>query len=365
MAINRRNWLKQISLGTAGIGLAGLNNFTFAEEAPLVPPSKAIRLVANENPYGPSPMARKAMAEAITSSNRYGSEFTNSLKTEIAQQHQLTADNILMGAGSTQILEIVGLYAAVQKGSSILPQPTFDYFTFCSEKSGLRRIELPANAEKKVDLQQVLSAIQPDTKLIYVCNPNNPTGTLCDADSMIAFIEEATKKSMVLVDEAYIEFTDEPSVCRMVASNKNLVVAKTFSKIYGLAGARIGYALAHPDTIKQLAEFTAWPNGSHSVVATAAAIASLKDKAFVKQVKQSNQQNREYTISAMEKIGIKCIPSHTNFIYFSLANYPKDFFEQLKNNNIIGTRIYEEAGKWSRITVGTKPEMEQFIKAIG
>lgn len=362
MAIHRRSWLKQVSLGVAGLGLSGFSIDYRGTQlpAPVVP----VRLMANENPYGPSPLARKAMADAITQSNYYGTDLTNELKAAIAAHHGLGVENILMGAGSTQILEITGLYAAIQNGSAVLPQPTFDYFTHFSEKCGLKRIALPANAEKTVDLHKVLQAIQPDTRLVYICNPNNPTGTLNDHATMIPFLEEASKKSLVLVDEAYIDFTDQPSVCKMVTRNPNIIVAKTFSKIYGLAGARVGYAIAHSSTIAKLAEFTAWPNGSHSVVSTAAALASLKDKAFVQKVKQLNQQNRDYTLKELRRLGLRCIASHTNFIYFSLESYPKDYFELLKNNHILGSRIYEASGKWSRITIGTRGEMEHYIKAI-
>lgn len=362
MAINRRSWLKQISLGAVGLGLSGFRSDYGMTGLPA--PEALIRLVANENPYGPSPMARKAMADAITQSNRYGADLTNELKAAIAAHHGVGVENILMGAGSTQILEITGLYAAVQNGSAVLPQPTFDYFTHFSAKCGLKRIALPANAEKTVDLQKVLQAIKPDTRLVYICNPNNPTGTLNEHAAMVSFLEDASKKSLVLVDEAYIDFTDQPSVCNMVSRNPNIIVAKTFSKIYGLAGARVGYAIAHPSMIAKLAEFTAWPNGSHSVVSTAAALASLRDTAFVQKVKLLNQQNREYTLKELRRLGLRCISSHTNFIYFSLENYPKHYFELLKNNQIIGSGIYEESGKWSRITIGTKEEMDRYVKAI-
>ena len=178
------------------------------------------------------------------------------------------------------------------------------------------------------------------------------------------FVAEASKKAMVLLDEAYIDFTEEESLCNLVRDNKNLVIAKTFSKIYGLAGARAGYAIAHPETIELFASMQPWPNGSISVVATAAAIASLQDESFVKSVYNRIQHSRNYTIEQLERVGIHCIPSYTNFIYFSLERYVKDFFEQLKKHNILGTGIWEEEGKWSRITVGTQAEMEKFIKAI-
>ena len=210
----------------------------------------------------------------------------------------------------------------------------------------------------------MLKAIKPDTKLIYVCNPNNPTGTICDRNKLIKFITEATKKAVVLVDEAYIDFTDQQSLSSLVIENRNLIVARTFSKIYGLAGARIGYAIANTKTLEQLSELQSWVNGSISVPSTAAALASLKDEKFVSETYSLNQKARQFTTEQLEKLNLVCIPSYSNFIYFSLTNYKKDFFQQLKTNNIIGTKIYEEQGKWTRITVGTMQEMQKFISAI-
>jgi histidinol-phosphate aminotransferase len=199
---------------------------------------------------------------------------------------------------------------------------------------------------------------------VYICNPNNPTGTICDHAALLTFIQEATKNAMVIVDEAYIDFTNQPSVGPLVAGNTQLVVVKTFSKIYGLAGARTGYAMAHVDTIKQLEQLQTWPNGGLSVVSRAAAIASLKDAAFVAQCYAKNEEARQYTAGQLALLGMTCIPSHTNFIYFSLAGYQKDFFGLLKNHQVLGTGIYEEAGRWTRITIGTLQEMQRFTAII-
>lgn len=210
----------------------------------------------------------------------------------------------------------------------------------------------------------MLKAITQDTKMIYICNPNNPTGTICERNKLVSFIKEATKKVIVLVDEAYIDFTNQQSLSNLVIENKNLIIAKTFSKMYGLAGARIGYAVANETTIYEISQLQSWPNGSVSVVSTAGALASLKDDKFKEKVYSLNEKVKKYTIEQLEDLNITCIPSNSNFIYFSLSNYKKDFFEQLEKNNIIGTKIYEENGKWTRITVGTMKEMEMFIKAL-
>ena len=366
MQTNRRYWLKQIGLGIAGIGLANLKSFAsptqdFFKYSPDVIP---IKLSSNENPYGPSPLAKNAMIENINISNRYNWQLTSELISKLAQKNNVTPDNILMGAGSTEILDLVARFAALKKGSFIIADPSYGYWTETAQKLGLEKITVPLRADKRLDLIAMLKAIKSDTKLIYVCNPNNPTGTICDRNELVTFINEASKNAIVLVDEAYIDFTEQRSLSNLVIENKNVIIAKTFSKIYGLAGARIGYAIANTTTIEQLSELQSWANGSISVVSTAAALASLKDEIFVSKTYSLNEKTRKYTIEQLEKLNLICIPSYSNFIYFSLANYRKDFFQQLKDNNILGTKIYEEQGKWTRITVGTMQEMQKFVSSL-
>lgn len=366
MQANRRKWLKQISLGVAGISLSQFRSFA----EPAQPPAAGtiadglIKLNANENPYGPSPMARLAMAQHNNLSNRYGWDINGELIEALAQKNKITADNILLGAGSTELLDLTARFAATKKGSLIIAAPSYGYWTGAAEKNGLQKIEVPLTPDKKIDLPAMLKAIQEDTRLIYICNPNNPTGTVCEQDALLQFINEATKKTLVLVDEAYIDFTSQLSLAGQVTTNKNLVIAKTFSKIYGLAGARTGYAIAHSSTMEQIAALQSWNNGSVSVVSAAAALASLKDEKFIAETFSLNEKARKYTIEQLQQLNITCIPSSANFLYFSLSGYKQDYFKKLEDAQIIGTRFYEENGKWTRITVGTMEEMQQFIRAI-
>lgn len=366
MQTNRRYWLKQIVLGVAGVGVANLKSF--ASPTPdffkFTPDDLPIKLSSNENPYGPSPLARIAMAESINISNRYNWQLTSELIETLAKKNNVAADNILMGAGSTEVLDLVASFSALKKGNLIIADPSYAYWTDTAQKLGLKKIAVPLTADKKLNLDAMLKAISQDTKLIYVCNPNNPTGTICDRSKLLKFINEATKKAIVLVDEAYIDFTDQQSLSALVIENKNLIVAKTFSKIYGLAGARVGYAIGNAATLVQLGELKSWVNGSISVASTAAALASLKDEKFVLENYSLNEKVRKYTVEQLQRLNLNCIPSYSNFVYFSLTNYKKDFFQQLKNKNILGTKIYEEQGKWTRITVGTMQEMQKFISAI-
>lgn len=363
---NRRNWLKQTGLGIVGLGMIPFEGFAISTGEDSIEEKEAgpIRLRSNENPYGPSVSARNAMRDSINASNRYNWELYDELIAKIAQKHTLTDQNILLGAGSSEILNLAALYCSKTTGNLIIAATTFDYWTVTAENAGLKKVTIPLTADKKHDLPAMLKAIDADTRLIYICNPNNPTGTICASEALLDFIKEATKTTKVLVDEAYLDFTDQPSLAPLVTGNKNLIIAKTFSKIYGLAGARIGYALAHPETIREMCQLQFSTNGSVSITSASGALAALKDTKFVAETILLNAEARKYTIEQLEHLKIRCIASHTNFVYFSLDNYNKDFFEQLKKNNILGTKIYEEKGKWSRITIGTMNEMKQFIKAL-
>jgi histidinol-phosphate aminotransferase len=361
MNTNRRFWLKQASLAIAGLSVAGKG---FTLDKPYSPPGGKIILSSNENPYGPSPMARKAMMEAVTSSNRYPWETTNKLMDKIAAKYGLVNENVLMGAGSSEILGLVTQYAGLQKGNIVTANPTFQIWIRAAEKLGLEIIRVPLTADKKHDLPEMMNKINAQTKMVYVCNPNNPTATISDAAALKSFIEEVTKHTLVLLDEAYIEYSDEPTLAYMVASNKNLIIAKTFSKIYGMAGARIGYALAHKETIEKIGELQPWANAGASAVSLAGAMASLDDTAFLKETKKLNAAAKEFTKTELEKLHIKVLPSYSNFMYFSLKDYSKDYLKLLEAANIAGGGIREDEGKWGRITIGTMDEMKQYIKAL-
>lgn len=364
---NRRNWLKQIGLGAVGVGFYPFEAFANrpAEDYILSSLEKSpILLRSNENPYGPSPLARIAMTKSVNSSNRYGWNLYPELITAIAKKNNVADNNILLGAGSTEILDLVLQYTALKKGNFIMAANTYDYWTDPYEKLGLKKISVPLTKDKKIDLTAMLAAIDSDTKMIYICNPNNPTGTICDREKLVSFITEATQKALVFVDEAYIDFTKEQSLSNLVNENKNLIITKTFSKMYGLAGARIGYAIAASSTIDELSSLKSSPSLSLSVVSTVAAIASLGDEKFIQEVSAANEAVKKYTIEQLTQLHLTPIPSYSNFIYFSLDNYKKDYFKQLELHNILGTKIYEENGKWTRITIGTMKEMQQFIEAI-
>jgi histidinol-phosphate aminotransferase len=359
--LDRRIWIKQTALAIGGLSIAPQ---LVARDYHFRRPDTLIRLHANENPYGPSPLARKAMADAIASSNNYPWEVTTSLREKIGATYGLTRDNVMMGAGSSEILGVVAQFAALKEGNAVTADPTFGIWFTLAERSGLQLIKVPLTSDKKHDLQRMKEKITDKTRLVYICNPNNPTGTVLPPNELKAVISDITKQTLVLLDEAYTEYSDEPSLAVMVKDNPNLVIAKTFSKIYGLAGARIGYALAHGDTIRQLNELQPWANAGASAVSLAAALASMDDKDFLRMSKTKNNEVKQKTVAVFKELGIPVIPSHTNFLYYSLKDQRGDLLAALPKNNIRGGRITEENGKWSRISIGTMDDMMKYIQVV-
>jgi histidinol-phosphate aminotransferase len=323
-----------------------------------------IKLSANENPHGPSPMARKAMAEAVSSSNRYPWEVTGIFREKIAALTGHTKEHITVGAGSSELLGLVSAWAALQKGNAVAPDPTFRLWMPAARRIGLDIKLVPLATGKKMDLQRLKDAMNADTKMVYICNPNNPTGTVIPANELEGFIKDIAPGTIILLDEAYTEFSSEPSMAKWVNDFPNLIIAKTFSKIYGMAGARVGYALAHPQTIGKLNEIQPWANAGVSAVSLAGAMASLDDHDFVRYCKQENEKARTIFYKALEKASMPYIPSQTSFVYFDSSAYGKDVPKLLEENQIIGARTFEQGSKWLRLSIGTVDEMQKVADAL-
>ena len=366
MNINRRDWLKTAFLGSAALTLSPLE--FLANETPnfneLKNSNETIRLCFNENPFGTSPKALEAMQKSLSLSSRYDFKLADVLCEKIAGNNNVKKENILVSAGSSFLLELITKYVSLDKGHIIIPDPSFTIFAPIAEFLGMSKSVIPLNDKKKIDLVKMKSSIQKDTKLIYICNPNNPTGDLLSRAEIENFIKSIPDNIIVLVDEAYIEFTTQKSLSDLVDVYKNLIVTRTFSKLYGFAGARLGYAIGHPKMIENLKKLQSWSGAEISVVTMAGAIAALDDQVFITKVLDNNQKVKDFTISEFNIRGIKTIPSSANFVYFSLENYKSDYFKKLKEAKILGGKTYEEKGKWTRISLGTIEEMRKYFDVI-
>ena len=328
------------------------------------PNNGIIKLSSNENPHGPAESAKKAMIDAVIISNRYQFDINTELREAIGKLTGHTKENVLLGAGSSELLGVVTSWTAYKKGNIVASEPTFKVWLPAARKLGLPTKLVPLTSSKHNDLNALGNAMDADTKMLYLCNPNNPTGTVSPKSDLEAFVKTVTSKTILLMDEAYTDYYDSPSMSHLVSSNPNLIIAKTFSKTYGMAGARVGYVLAHPDTIKELSAFMAWANAGPSAVSMRGALGVINDKAFVEYVKAENIKAKAILYKGFNDLGIKYIESFTSFVYFDTKTYPKSIPDVLKANNIIGARSFEDNSTWLRLSIGTVQEMTKVVEAL-
>ncbi|MBV9986467.1 MAG: histidinol-phosphate aminotransferase family protein [Chitinophagaceae bacterium] len=366
MSINRRDWLRQSSLAalTLGFSLPSMGNEegitrNFGMDSGL------INLGSNENPYGMSPKARAALIDMLSEHNRYqfNVKAFDDYPSKIGAYYGVGGNNIIITAGSGDALAQLARH--YNKGSLVTATPTFATLPNTAKRLGTKVIEIPLTAEKTHDLPAMLRAIDSNTQTVYICNPANPSSTILSPAALKDFCMEASKKATVIIDEAYIDFLNPPdnvSMIGLAANNRNIIVVRTFSKIHGMAGMRIGFLVTHPDTMNAL-DRTYFGNTQMSVsnLTLAAALASLKDEEHRQMCKDKNAAARSYTIGALQNLGYKPINSYTNFVFFPLGNYAGNFSDDmLKKKVLIRSNTYPD-GKWGRVSVGTMEEMKQFI----
>jgi len=367
--MQRRQLLRQTALAVSAFSLSReLFALTPAErrwvEGKGMPSADLIKLSANENPHGPSPLARKAMADFVGRSNRYQWEMNAVFRERIGALTGHTKDHVILGAGSSELLGLACTWAAYRKGNVVASEPTFKLWMTAARKIGLQTKLVPLTPSKHNDLQRLADTMDADTRMVYLCNPNNPTGTTATKAELDDFVRKVAKDRILLMDEAYTEYYGSPSVAHLVNEYPNLLIAKTFSKVYGMAGARVGYILAHPDTIRKLTEFSAWANAGPSAVSMAGAMAALTDADFVKLVQTENHKAKELFCQGLQQAGIPFVPSVTSFVYFDNQPFPKKIPELLAAANIIGARTFEDKSSWLRLSVGTVPEMQKVVSIL-
>jgi histidinol-phosphate aminotransferase len=341
-----------------------LSPFLFASERERYRAEGLILLNSNENAYGPPASAQKAMMNVLQNTHRYPDECLTNFKKQIADFWSVGQENVLLGAGSSEFLGLVSLLVASSNGSIVTAEPSYRVWNGQAEAMGLRFKRIPLSADKKPDLAAMLSAIDKQTRLVYVCNPNNPTGTYVEDHLLRNFVTECSRHCMVLVDEAYTEYAGLSSLKELAISNPNIVVAKTFSKIYGLAGARIGYIIAHADTINKIAALQPWPDANVSVATAAAAAAALADQDFVTDCREKTAQARQLCYRYFRQLSLDFIPSYTNFILFNIDKIAGDFSRRMEEKNILVQYRSHFGGKWCRVSMGTLDEMQTFCTAL-
>jgi histidinol-phosphate aminotransferase len=326
--------------------------------------SDVVRLSSNENPYGPSPAAFEAMRNAFGLAWRYPDEAIDALAADIAAHHQVGADHILLGDGSTEVLLLCAAAFTGPGRPVVVAEPTFEALARHARTGGAEVKSVPLTPEYGHDLPKMLAAAG-GSGLIYVCNPNNPTATITPKEAMRTFLSGLPNGVTALVDEAYFHYAEDPgyeTVIPLVQEHKNLIVARTFSKVYGMAGLRCGYAVARPEALELLRAHQAWD--TVNAMAVAAARASLADPPHVAQSRRLNAEAKAFVTGALEGMGYKLLPSATNFLMVDLRRPVGPVIEALKQRKVEVGRVFPALPTHLRVTVGTKPQMKAFLDAL-
>lgn len=369
----RRDWFKSTFALSAGLAVTS----SFTDQLMAMPVSAAeknflksnsgakVRLNSNENPYGPSEKAKKAALEVMSKGNRYAFDELEEFKKIIAAKNGVDPSYVLLGAGSGELLCQTGIAYGLEGGRVLSAYPTFPLLMNYAEQMNAKWDRVDLNEKLEHNFEALSSAIKSDTKLVFFCNPNNPTGTVVNDSTIRSFCQEASKKTLVYADEAYIEFLEpsqQKSLVGLVQSNPNIIVSKTFSKVYGLAGLRIGYVIGHPDTLKKIAKFG--DTISPSQTAIAAAKASLGDEDFMKMVRDKNEVARKVLTDYLDSKKIFYGKSLNNVVFFPAPMDGKKILSTLDEKGYL-IRIWEYQSKeWCRVSIGTEEEMKGFVKAF-
>src|SRR5437868_11997107 len=323
-----------------------------------------VRLSANENPYGPSLKAHQAMQNSFDLCCRYPDEANDVLIDKIAKVNGVSREQIALGDGSSEILKLCAeAFTGPTQGKLIAAEPTFEAILEYSKANGADVVKVPLTSSFAHDLPKMSAAAKKG--LIYICNPNNPTASITPKNDLRDFIAKTLPGTMILVDEAYFHYADGPdyeSVIPLVRDHPNLVVARTFSKIYGMAGLRCGYCVAQPETIKRMHPFQMWD--SVNIMALAAASASLDDVDQVNGGRKMNSEAKNFTLSELEKLGYKSIPSQANFIMFDCRKPVVPIIQAMKEKNVQVGRLFPALPNHMRLTIGKHSEMESFLSAF-
>ena len=322
-----------------------------------------VRLVANENPYGPSASAQAAMTASVSDGWMYVTADGRALRDIIAEREGVGPDNVLITAGSGELLKMAGLSYG-QTGDVVAARPTFSMLMAYVRNTGGTVHEVDLDANMMHDLAGMESRITAKTSLVYVCNPNNPTGTLLDGDTLRTFIDTVEDRVTVLVDEAYVDLQKDPhhnSMIDQVKVGKNVILARTFSKIHGMAGLRIGYAIARIDLIKRLRPLQM---SFLNVMGIRAAVASYQDLEFQSFSKSKIQDCVALTQTAFAEVGLPYTPSHANFILFDTGGSVREFSIAMRKKNMLVGRSYAPYRTWCRVSMGTVEQMEVFAEAL-
>jgi histidinol-phosphate aminotransferase len=363
--LSRRRFAQLLGLGlatTAAPALRPAAGAAVSRTAAAV--SGIVRLSSNENPYGPSPKAFEAMRAAFSLAWRYPDEAVDALLADLAAHHGVDTDHLLIGNGSSEILKLCAAAFTGPGRPTVTADPTFEALAHYAQLHDVQVIKVPLTDDDQHDLPKMLSAAGAGG-LVYICNPNNPTATITAKDRLRAFLAALPAGVAALVDEAYFHYAEDPayeSVIPLLSEHPNLIVARTFSKLYGMAGLRCGYAVAQPETIAKLRRQQAWDNVN--IMAMVAAQAGLKDVEHLRESRRRNRETRAAVTAALDRMGYHTLPSATNFLMTDLRRPVGPVIEALRERRVEVGRVFAARPTHLRVTLGTQEQMQTFLAEL-
>ncbi|MDQ6912619.1 MAG: aminotransferase class I/II-fold pyridoxal phosphate-dependent enzyme [Verrucomicrobiota bacterium] len=362
--ISRRRFAHLLGIGSAAALVRP--NFSFAQSSARVADPTAtgiVRLSSNENPYGPSLNALQAMSDSFGISCRYPDKNSEALVEALAKHNGIPAEQILVGDGSGEILKLCADAFTGPSGKLVVADPTFESILEHAKTNGAEVAKIPLTPTFSHDLAKMGAAAKQG--LVYICNPNNPTASITPKKEVTDFIAKTPRETMILVDEAYFHYADSAdyeSVIPLVKDHPNLLVARTFSKVYGMAGLRCGYCVGQKEALAKLRPHQQWD--SVNCMALAAAVASLNDADQVETGKRLNNEVKAFVSGELDSLGYKLVPSQANFLMFDLKRPVTPVIAALRERNVQVGRLFPTMPNHMRLTIGKKAEMDSFLAAF-
>ena len=336
------------------------------EAALAAAPQIKARLSANENPWGPSSKAKEALVKAVDTSFLYAGPIVMELRKQIAQMNGVSEDYILLGAGSSELLS-GSIMMAAPKGKILMADPCYiSNRDDRSDNSGMQLDKVALTKDYQYDLEAMAPRVSAQTSLVYICNPNNPTGVMLPPDKLRSFCESASAKAPILVDEAYIDYAPNPKTDSMIdciQKGQNVIILRTMSKLHAFAGLRVGYAIAQPAVIKELRKYCSG-GFSISTPSASAAIASLNDADFQQFALQKTNESKQFLYDFLKQAGYTWLPSSANFVLFPLRMKSQTFMAKMMEEGVSVRRWEFDNQHWCRVSIGTLDQMKSFTAAF-
>lgn len=324
-----------------------------------------VRLSSNENALGLSPSAREAVIGAIDLANRYPGAHRRELMDELAAYVGVTPEHLVLSAGSTEILQVATQAFQGPNVPLVLAEPTFEDIGDYQATQSFRVVPIPITKDLAHDVGRMREAAEGRPSVVYFCNPNNPTGTITPAAEIDAWIEEAPETTTFIMDEAYHEYAEDPayaSAVKWVDDRPNVVVVRTFSKIFAMAGMRLGYSVSHPDTAARLREFTI--QNSPNELAAAAGLASLRDDELIGRSVATNREAKAIVHQTLDELGLEYLPTEANFIMHRINGDLTDYQTRMREAGLLVGRHFPPMLEWNRLSFGLPSEMDRWASAI-